>query len=192
MSRKYTQLTFTPSVKEVQSKLGSRQSAAQVEAWDVDDKRLSSREANFISARDQFYMATVNEEGWPYVQFRGGPPGFLKVLDEQTLGYADFRGNRQYISLGNLSREKRTSLFFMDYPGRQRLKLMARSVILDPTLHPELLERLVDEEYRATTERLVIFHVAAFDWNCPAHITPRYTAAEWGAQTSINNQGDLS
>lgn len=181
MSRKYTQLTFTPSVKNVQEALGSRAAAARVEAWDVEDEHLSDREATFISARDSFYMATVNEQGWPYVQFRGSPAGFLKVIDQSTLGYADFRGNRQYISLGNLSRDDRTALFFMDYPGKQRLKLMATSEVLDPAEHPDLLALLVDPEYRAHTEQLILFHVVAFDWNCPQHITPRFTEAEWNA-----------
>ncbi|MFT7485657.1 MAG: putative pyridoxine 5'-phosphate oxidase superfamily flavin-nucleotide-binding protein [Candidatus Paceibacteria bacterium] len=181
MTRKYTQLTFTDSVKATQSELGSRDSALQVEAWDIDDEHLSPKESTFIAARDSFYMATVNEDGWPYVQFRGGPAGFLKVLDDRTLGYADFRGNRQYISFGNLDKCARAALFFMDYPGRQRLKLMATTEVLDPGQHPEHLAQLTDPGYRAQVERLILFHVVAFDWNCPQHITARFTDEEWAA-----------
>ena len=178
MSRKYTALTFTDSVKSAQEHFGSRATAAKVEAWDVDDEHLSGREASFINERDGFYMATVNEDGWPYVQFRGGPSGFLKVLDEKTLGYADYRGNRQYISTGNLRKNDRVALFLMDYPNRRRLKLMARTEVLDAELRPDLLESLEDQGYRARIERFVLFHVVAFDWNCPQHITPRYTDQE--------------
>jgi predicted pyridoxine 5'-phosphate oxidase superfamily flavin-nucleotide-binding protein len=178
MARKYTQLTFTESVKDAQAHYGSRETAAKVEAWDVDDERLSAREARFVSARDSFFMATVNENGWPYLQFRGGPPGFLQVLDEKTLGYADFRGNRQYISTGNLRKDDRVALFFMDYPNRQRLKLMARTEVFDAEDRPDLVERLEASGYGARIERVVVFHVVAFDWNCPQHITPRFTEEE--------------
>ena len=178
MSRKYTEVTFTPSVRKAQEHYGSREVAAKVEAWDVTDDRLSEREASFIAERDSFYMASVNQDGWPYVQYRGGPKGFLKVLDETTLAYADFRGNRQYISTGNLRADDRTALFFMDYPRRQRLKLMARAEIVDAADRPDLVEEVADPSYRARVERVVVFHVVAFDWNCPQHITPRFTIEE--------------
>ena len=178
MSRKYTEVTFTPSVRKAQEHYGSREVAAEVEAWDVTDDRLSEREASFIAERDSFYMASVNQDGWPYVQYRGGPKGFLKVLDETTLAYADFRGNRQYISTGNLRADDRTALFFMDYPRRQRLKLMARAEIVDAADRPDLVEEVADPSYRARVERVVVFHVVAFDWNCPQHITPRFTIEE--------------
>jgi predicted pyridoxine 5'-phosphate oxidase superfamily flavin-nucleotide-binding protein len=179
MTRKYPALTFTDSVKDAQRHYGSRSTAAKVEAWDLDDDRLSGEEVRFIAARDGFYMATVNQDGWPYVQFRGGPPGFLRALDARTLGYADFRGNRQYISMGNLRADDRAALFFMDYAGRRRLKLMARTEGFDAADRPDLVERLSDPEYPARIERVVLFHVEAFDWNCPQHITPRYTEREW-------------
>ena len=183
MSRKYTQITFTDSVKETQSKNGARKTAAKVEAWDIDDQHLSANETSFLAERDSFYMATVNEDGWPYVQFRGGPVGFLKVLDDTTLAYADFRGNRQYISTGNLSRNDRVALFFMDYANRRRLKVMARTEIIDAAERPDLVKQLEDPDYRARIERVVLFHIEAFDWNCPQHITPRFTEAEWSAMT---------
>ena len=179
MTRQYPALTFTDAVKDAQEHYGSRATAAKVEAWDLDDQRLSPEEARFIAARDGFYMATVNSDGWPYLQFRGGPPGFLHVLDERTLGYADFRGNRQYISMGNLRGSDRAALFFMDYANRRRLKLMARTEVFDAAERPDLVERLGDPTYRARVERAVIFHVEAFDWNCPQHITPRFTEREF-------------
>ena len=192
MTRKYTQLTFTPAVKRLQSDLGSRDSAAQVEAWDIDDEHLSMREAVFISQRDSFYMATVTEDGWPYVQFRGGPPGFLRVIDESTLGYADLRGNRQYISLGNLGETNRAALFFMNYGAKQRLKMMARTETLLPAEHPELLEQLSTPDESSHIERLVLFHIEAFEWNCPKHITPRFTAKEWQDMQDNQDQRDPS
>ncbi|MFT5052525.1 MAG: putative pyridoxine 5'-phosphate oxidase superfamily flavin-nucleotide-binding protein [Chlamydiales bacterium] len=192
MPRKYTELTFTDAVRETQTHYGARASAAQVEAWDIDDEHMSAEDADFISRRDGFYMATVNEEGWPYVQFRGGPTGFLKVLDEQTLAYADFRGNRQYISTGNLRSNGRVALFFMDYAGRKRLKVMATSEVIDADTDPELLTQVADADYRAKIERIVKFHVAAFDWNCPQHITQRYTAAEWASAGVESSEGDIS
>ncbi len=178
MTRKYPALTFTDSVKATQEHYGVRAKAAKVEHWAMDDELLSPREASFIGRRDGFYMATVNEDGWPYLQFRGGPKGFLKVLDERTLGYADFRGNLQYISTGNLRKDDRVSLFFMDYANRARLKLLARTEVFDAADRPDLVDRLEDPEYGARVERAVLFHVVAFDWNCPQHITPRFTEEE--------------
>jgi predicted pyridoxine 5'-phosphate oxidase superfamily flavin-nucleotide-binding protein len=178
LSRRYPQLTFTDSVKKAQERYGSRAIGERMENRDGDDRRLGAHEAQFIAERDSFYMASVGENGWPYVQFRGGPAGFLKVLAERTLAYADFRGNRQYISTGNLGKDDRVALILMDYPNRQRLKIMARAEILDAADRPELVERLRDPDYDAHIERVVLLHVEAFDWNCPQHITPRYTADE--------------
>ncbi len=181
MPRKYTELTFTDSVKETQAHYGSRASAAKIEAWDIDDDHLSAKESQFITERDSFYMATVSENGWPYLQFRGGPKGFVRVLDDRTLAYADYVGNRQYISTGNLRRNDRVALFFMDYPNRKRLKLMARAEVIEAADRPDLLVRLEDSDYRARVERLVLFHVVAFDWNCSQHITRRFTEDELAA-----------
>ena len=187
MARKYAEIVYTDSVKAAQEQHGSRASSARRASMDADDKRLTEQEATFIAERDSFYMASVNADGWPYVQFRGGPTGFLKVLDDQTLAYADFGGNRQYISTGNLQENDRVSLFFMDYGNRRRLKLMARTEIFTATDRPDLVDQLVDPEYGAPIERVVLFHVAAYDWNCPSHITPRFTAAEWSAAQDTNH-----
>ena len=181
MPRKYPQIVFTESVKAAQEHNGARATGEKVEAWDIDDEHLSDTETAFLAERDSFYMATVNEDGWPYVQFRGGPKGFLKVLDEKTLGYADFRGNRQYISTGNLRANDRVALFFMDYPHQRRLKLLAHTEVFDASERPDLLPALEDPDYRARIERVVLFHVVAFDWNCPQHITPRFTLEEMQA-----------
>jgi len=178
MTRGYTEIAFTDDVKRVQEHYGTRSTAAKVEAWDVDDRHLSEREAAFVRARDSFYMATVNSDGWPYVQFRGGPVGFVKVLDGATLGYADFRGNKQYISTGNLRGDDRVALFFMDYPNRSRLKVLARAEVADVGERPDLAPLLVEEGYAGRVERVVLLHVVAFDWNCPQHITPRWTERE--------------
>ena len=143
MSRIYTKLTFTDSVKRVQQRYGSRQQAAKMEQMDWPDERLTDRESEFISQRDGFYVATVGENGWPYVQFRGGPKGFLKVLDDQTLGFVDFRGNRQYITTGNVRHDNRVAFFVMDYANRRRLKIMARAEIFDAEERPDLLAKLL-------------------------------------------------
>ena len=139
---------------------------------------LTAEEIDFIRARDSFYMATVTENGWPYVQHRGGPAGFLRVLDPHTLAFADYRGNRQMLSTGNLAENDRVALFLMDYPGRTRLKIIGHAAVKDAREDPELVEQLAGPQGRRLVERLFIINVAGFDWNCPAHITPRYTAAE--------------
>ena len=173
MGHKFAELAFTASVREVQQSLGSRANYAAMERGADYNHALTEREATFIRARDSFYMASVSETGWPYVQHRGGPAGFVHVLDERTLGFADFRGNRQYVSVGNLRRDDRVALFFMDYPNRVRLKLLGRVRLLDGD--SEQLAALESPDYRAHVERGFVIHVEAFDWNCPQHITPRYT-----------------
>lgn len=144
------------------------------QAADATGDRLTGRETEFISERDSFYIASVLANGWPYVQHRGGPKGFLTVIDDRTLGFADFGGNRQYVTVGNTGRDDRVALFLMDYPGRRRLKLMARAELVDGAERPELLEALGDLDYQASIERLFLLHVEAFDWNCPQHITRRF------------------
>ncbi len=139
--------------------------------------QLGQLETEFIAQRDSFYMASVSETGWPYLQHRGGPVGFMRVIDEQTLGFADFRGNRQYVSTGNFQINDRVSLFFMDYPNRRRLKLLGRVRLLGEE-ETDLLSRMTMAEYRARIERGFIINVEAFDWNCPQHITPRYAQSE--------------
>ncbi len=140
---------------------------------------LTAEETEFISARDSFYIATVTEDGWPYMQHRGGPAGFLKTLGPNQLGFADFGGNRQMLSTGNLAADQRASLFLMDYPRKERLKLLAHVRVLDAREHPELADQLTPApELRKQVERLFLIDVLAFDWNCPKYITPRYTQAE--------------
>ncbi|HEX8250360.1 MAG TPA: pyridoxamine 5'-phosphate oxidase family protein, partial [Pyrinomonadaceae bacterium] len=144
----------------------------------VQNAILSDAEIDFIEQRDGFYMGSAGDGGQPYIQFRGGQRGFLKALDEKTLGFADFRGNRQYISAGNLSGNKKVALFLMDYANRRRLKILAEAEVKDAAEAPELTEKLRDENYDAKIERVMLLHVKAFDWNCPQHITPRYTLEE--------------
>ncbi len=184
MSRAYSDITFTPTVRALQTHLGSRDKYA---AFDLaDDRRdsLGPREAQFIAARDSFYQATVSETGWPYVQFRGGPAGFLKVLDDKTLAYADFRGNVQYISAGNLTVNDRVSIILVDYAKRARLKILGRVRLVALDDAPDLIARIEGPDYRARIERAVVITVEAFDWNCPQHITPRFTDAEVNALTA--------
>lgn len=178
MSHKFFDLTFTESVKKAQEKYGSRKNYARFEGGKPDFYGLTDAEQDFIEQRDGFYMATVNSEGQPYLQYRGGPKGFLKVLDDKTLGYADFRGNLQYISVGNLNENKKAALFLMDYPNQTRLKIPANVEVIDAKDAPGLIEKLTVPDYKAKIERAMILHVDAFDWNCPQHITPRYTMDE--------------
>jgi predicted pyridoxine 5'-phosphate oxidase superfamily flavin-nucleotide-binding protein len=174
VGNEFGQIAFTPSVKATQEKLGSRKAYAALEAGEHHNSELGSDESNFIMARDSFYMASVSETNWPYVQHRGGPAGFVKVLDAKTLGFADYRGNRQYVSVGNLLKNDRVSLFFMDYLHRTRLKLLGHAELIG-TERTELLKSLSVSEYKAKVERGILIHVAAYDWNCPQHITPRFT-----------------
>jgi len=175
MAHAFADIAFTDAVKAFQEDAGSRRSYARFEGGDPVNHRLGEREAAFIAARDSFYMASVSQTGWPYVQHRGGPPGFIRALDAATLAFPDFRGNRQYVSVGNLSVDDRVSLIFVDYPNRARLKLLGRARI---AVEPEILARLALPDYRARIERAMLIAVAAFDWNCPQHITPRFTEAE--------------
>jgi len=178
MSRAYADLAFTPTVRAWQTRLGSRAAYARLDGPVDRHAALTGLEAAFIAARDGFYQASVSETGWPYVQYRGGPAGFLQVLDAQTLAYADFRGNRQYISAGNLAGQDRVSLLLMDYAQQQRLKILGRVRLIEAAQQPELMAQLQPTDYRAQVERAVVITVEAFDWNCPQHITPRFTEAE--------------
>ena len=179
MSRAFAEISFTPSVISVQEQNGSADGYAEFLKPDVErGDTLGEIEAAFIAARDGFYQATVSQIGWPYVQFRGGPAGFLKVLDDKTIAYADFRGNRQYISAGNLADNNKISLILMDYPNRRRLKLWGRTKLIDKEDDRELLAGLQIEGYRALPERAVMISLEAFDWNCPQHIPKRMTLEE--------------
>jgi predicted pyridoxine 5'-phosphate oxidase superfamily flavin-nucleotide-binding protein len=184
MALRFAELMFTPHVKAEQEKAGSRQSYARMERPEAPARdRLGPGEADFIAARDSFYMASVSETGWPYVQHRGGPPGFLKLLDERRIGFADFRGNRQYVSVGNLKTDDRVALFLMDYPNQRRLKLLGHAREVTQDAEPELVARLRDPAYGAVVERGIVIAIEGFDWNCPQHITPRFTEA--GVQTAV-------
>jgi predicted pyridoxine 5'-phosphate oxidase superfamily flavin-nucleotide-binding protein len=180
MGHKFAEITFTETVKSVQEKMGSRNAYAKREGGADSNTTLGETEVGFITARDSFYMATVGETGWPYVQHRGGPAGFLRVLDEATLGFADFSGNRQYVSVGNVTTDDRVSLFLMDYPNKTRLKILGRARLVDKD-DPVTLEKLTPSDYRARIERGMLITVEAFDWNCPQHITPRYSQTEMEA-----------
>lgn len=178
MTSRYLNMVFSDAVKAAQQAHGSRAAYARHDTNNTVPDRLGEMESQFLAARDSFYMASVGAGGWPYVQHRGGPTGFVKVLDAARFGFADFRGNRQYVSVGNLASDDRAAFFFMDYPRRARLKLIGhvRSVALQDA--PDLAALLVDADYGARVERGFIVDVVAFDWNCPQHITPRFTLAE--------------
>jgi predicted pyridoxine 5'-phosphate oxidase superfamily flavin-nucleotide-binding protein len=181
MGSRYAQLAFTPAVKQLQERDGSRSHYARSEAAATGADPLGADEAEFIAERDSFYLATVSETGWPYLQHRGGPRGFLKVLDARTVGFADFRGNRQHLSEGNLAGNDRVSLILVDYPKRRRLKLLGRARMVEAGEASGLIAQLADAGYAAHVERAVVIRVEAYDWNCPQHITPRYSELELGA-----------
>ncbi|MEM9708978.1 MAG: pyridoxamine 5'-phosphate oxidase family protein [Pseudomonadota bacterium] len=175
----YAELMFTPAVAAEQENEGTRALyAAQYQRRTKSG--LGPEERSFLESRTTLYMATVSETGWPYVQHRGGPQGFLKVLDHETLGFADYRGNRQLISKGNLTRDDRISLFAMDYPRRARLKLQGYATMQAAGDAPDLVSRLATEG-EGRVERVVTIRIVAFDWNCPQYITPRFDEAEVNA-----------
>ena len=169
-------VAFTPAVKAVQEEMGSRRGYAAMEQKGGWSDRVSGDLEGFLAERDSFYFATASAEGRPYIQHRGGPKGFLRVLDDKTLAFADYSGNKQYISVGNLSENDQAFLFLMDYPNRKRVKIWGRAEIV--VGDPELLARLEDPEYGARLERALVFHIEAWDVNCPQHIQPRYTVEE--------------
>jgi hypothetical protein len=171
----FLDIASTPSVRAAQRAMGSDRVYGNFKGDRSFDK-FTPNEAAFIAARDSFYMATVSETGWPYVQHRGGPQGFLKVVDEKTVAFADYRGNRQYISVGNLAAEARAALILVDYPARARLKIYAH--IEAVPIDDDLAALVAEPDYSAKPERVFVLRLAAFDWNCPQHITPRFTEAE--------------
>src|SRR5215472_12567525 len=186
MPESFFEIAFTPGVKEQQSEHGSRRQYERMETALAGQNKLGPDEQQFIALRDSFYMASVSEIAWPYIQHRGGPPGFVHILRPDLIAFADLRGNKQYISVGNLSHDNRVALFFMDYPNQTRLKILGHVEIhehddLAPTLR-EAAKELIDQfriaEPTAVVERAILIHVAGFNWNCPQHITPRYTLAE--------------
>jgi hypothetical protein len=182
MTYRFAEIAFTDAVKAAQTRNGSRAQYQRLEGRGGPNAALTEREAAFITARDSFYLATVGATGWPYVQHRGGPPGFLKVIDPRTLAFADFGGNRQFVSVGNAATNDRVALFLMDYPHQTRLKLLGRLRMFDlGDAPPEVVFEVELPDYKARIERVAMIEVEAFDWNCPQHITPRFTAAEVSA-----------
>jgi hypothetical protein len=180
MAVNFMRTLFGKRAKELQTADGSRQAYQNmVDRGPEGRDLLTAREAEFLAQRDSFYIASVTEDGWPYVQHRGGPKGFLKLLDQHRLAFADFGGNRQHLSAANIDDVGRVSLFLMDYPNRRRLKLIgeARWEVASPD--HELWEALVDPDYKADPQRFFVIDVVGYDWNCPQHITPRFTADEW-------------
>lgn len=179
MARAFAEIAFTPTVLAFQKDLGSDQLYGAFLTDKAEPRAtLTEREASFIVARDGFYQASVSESGWPYVQFRGGPAGFVRVLDNKTIAYADLRGNRQYLSVGNLTNNDRVSIIMMDYPNRRRLKLWGRVRIVTVDEDPQLIGRLQVDGYDAQPERAIVITVEAYDWNCPQHIPRRLTLEE--------------
>jgi predicted pyridoxine 5'-phosphate oxidase superfamily flavin-nucleotide-binding protein len=176
MAAKFMQMALTPAVQAAQDRyFGRHQAMDSAPSRDA----LTEDEAAFIATRDSFYMATTNSDGWPYIQHRGGPAGFLKVLGPNLLGFADFKGNRQLLSTGNIDGDDRVALFLMDYPHQERLKILGHTRVLDAREHGELADQLSPTpELRSRVERLFLIDVVSFDWNCPQYITPRYTEAE--------------
>lgn len=177
MVKNFAALAFTEAVKAMQEKTGSRASYARMER-DTYVDGLTKNEIAFISQRDSFYMASIGENNFPYIQHRGGPKGFVKVLDAKRIGFIDFRGNMQYISVGNIATNNNVALIMVDYPSRTRLKILAKAEIVELKDDPELYELLDLDDYKFKPERMMVFHVEAYDWNCPQHITPRYTVED--------------
>jgi len=178
MGKSFAKIAFTPLVKEQQTLHGSRSAYDRVEQSGPPGDRLTEAERYFLASRDSFYMASTSETGWPYIQHRGGPAGFIHILDDQTIAFPDFRGNKQYISTGNLQHDDRVALIFMDYPAQTRLKILGRAKIHEGPEAASLIEQLRSPADKTPIERAIVIHIEAFDWNCPQFITPRYTEDE--------------
>jgi predicted pyridoxine 5'-phosphate oxidase superfamily flavin-nucleotide-binding protein len=178
MSQSTSDIAFTPAVKAVQERLGSRGAYERLEERGGWQSRIDADLARFVSERDSFYLGTASADGQPYLQHRGGPKGLLRVIDEQTLAFADFSGNRQYISIGNLEENPKAFIFLMDYPNRRRIKIWGHAEVVEDD--EALLAKLTDSDYKATPERAFLFHVEAWDVNCRQHITRRFTEEDVG------------
>jgi predicted pyridoxine 5'-phosphate oxidase superfamily flavin-nucleotide-binding protein len=177
MAKNFAEIAFSEAVKELQEKHGSRKGYERMEKFNIIDG-LSENEKGFIEDRDSFYLASIGVKNFPYIQHRGGPKGFVKVIDKNTIGFIDFSGNKQYISVGNFATNNNVALIMMDYPARARLKIFARAEIVELKDSPELLDSFDLGEYQYRPERIMLFHIEAYDWNCPQHITPRFTVDE--------------
>jgi predicted pyridoxine 5'-phosphate oxidase superfamily flavin-nucleotide-binding protein len=177
MAKNFAEIAFTDAVKKLQEKHGSRGIYDRMEKFKVVDG-LTINEVIFIQNRNSFYLASIGANEFPYIQHRGGPKGFLKVLDVNRLGFIDFAGNKQYVSVGNIATNNNVSLIIVDYPTRTRLKIFAKAEVIELKDHPELYDQLDLDEYKFRPERMIVFNIEAYDWNCPQHITPRYTVEE--------------
>jgi predicted pyridoxine 5'-phosphate oxidase superfamily flavin-nucleotide-binding protein len=177
MAKNFAEIAFTDAVKKLQEKHGSRKGYERIEKFS-EVNGLTDQEMSFINNRDSFYLASIGVKEFPYVQHRGGPKGFVKVLDSKRIGFIDFIGNKQYVSAGNIGTNNKVALIMIDYPTRTRLKIFAKAEIVQLKDAPELYKQLNLEDYKFRPEQILIFHIEAYDWNCPQHITPRYTVAE--------------
>lgn len=182
----YEQIAFTDAVKNLQELHGSRMAYERMEKG-YHENGFTEAEVSYISSRDSFYMASTSQTGYPYIQHRGGPKGFLKVLDESTIGMVDFSGNKQYISVGNAMDNSKVSLILMDYPQKARLKLFADIKVVGTSENPELFRQLDPAGYKHKAERILLFSVKGYSWNCPQHITQRYTLEEIEAAFAERN-----
>lgn len=178
MGNQYLEIATTDSVKRLQERLGSRSAYARREGGTTTHHQLGPEEISFIQAQDTFFLASVSEDGWPYVQHRGGPKGFLKVIDQSTIGFPEFSGNRQYLSFGNILQDPRVSLFLIDFRQQERLKIFGRATLVEHDENPELLKGLETESLPSRVQRGIIIQVEAFDWNCSQYIVPRFSEAE--------------
>lgn len=179
MAQNYIRTLFTDAARAMQEQAGSRDAYARMEEGaNGHPDILGKKEAMFLAARNSFYIASVTADGWPYVQHRGGASGFLKLLDGNRLAFADYRGNKQYVSTTNLQAEPRVSLFLMDYPNKRRLKILGKAKIVQLDEDPALVTSLIDADYKAVPAHIYVIEVIGFDWNCPQHITPRFTETE--------------
>jgi len=177
MAKNFAEIAFTDAVKKLQEQHGSRKAYERMEKFNIVDG-LTINEVTFIQSRDTFYLASIGVKEFPYVQHRGGPKGFLKVLDSKRIGFIDFVGNKQYVSVGNMATNNNVSLIMVDYPSKTRLKIFAKAEVVELKDNPELYELLNLDDYKFRPERMMVFHIEAYDWNCPQHITPRYTTDE--------------
>tara|TARA_R110002049_G_scaffold234578_5_gene407799 strand:- start:489 stop:1100 length:612 start_codon:yes stop_codon:yes gene_type:complete len=177
MAKNFAEIAFTEAVKKLQEKHGSRKSYERMEKFSIVDG-LTSNEITFIQNRDSFYLASIGVKEFPYIQHRGGPKGFLKILDSKRIGFIDFIGNKQYVSVGNIATNNNVSLIMIDYPTKSRLKIFAKAEVVELKDNPELYEFLNLEDYKFRPERMIVFNIEAYDWNCPQHIKPRYTVDE--------------
>jgi len=177
MARNFAEIAFSDAAKELQKKYGSRNSYARMEKFN-EVHGLTDGEFSFIKNQNSFYLSSIGSNGFPYIQHRGGPNGFLKVLDSKRVGFIDFSGNKQYVSVGNIATNAKVSLIMIDYPRKARLKIYATAEVVELEDNTELYDLLDLDDYKFRPERMLVLHIEAYDWNCPQHITPRYTVDE--------------